>query len=211
MRDHGRQCGAARDSRREDRLSRCAGNRPINANSGSIIMNRMPAQPEQRRPCFFQLATNDLFLLAQRSGKETYRVYPERKVRSCVRTRITVREGPQSRTRQRPLSCVTSWRRDRRYQKSPISESAMTARAIPGKRSGQDRLPAPCSTGVPARRSVQHGYWIEFPAQCKGDMWSAQIPLKFAGLASQAFVNMGDEVGIVVSGALCCIATGLIQ
>ena len=45
-------------------------------------------------------------------------------------------------------------------------------------------------------------YWIEFPATREGDIWSAQVPAEFAPLAAQAFVNVGDEQGLVVSSTL---------
>ncbi len=45
-------------------------------------------------------------------------------------------------------------------------------------------------------------YWIEFAAVKDGDTWSAQVPADFAGCASEAFVNAGDEEGIIVSSTL---------
>jgi dienelactone hydrolase len=45
-------------------------------------------------------------------------------------------------------------------------------------------------------------YWIEFPATHAGDTWSAQVPADFGKCAAQAFVNLGDERGLVVSSVL---------
>ena len=45
-------------------------------------------------------------------------------------------------------------------------------------------------------------YWFEIPATREDDIWSARVPPGFGPLASQAFVNAGDEAGIVVSSTL---------
>ncbi len=45
-------------------------------------------------------------------------------------------------------------------------------------------------------------YWMECPATREGDTWSAQVPAEFGKCAAQAFVNIGDERGLVVSSTL---------
>ena len=45
-------------------------------------------------------------------------------------------------------------------------------------------------------------YWIGFPAACEGDTWRVRIPTEYARLASQAFINVGDEANVVVSSSL---------
>ena len=45
-------------------------------------------------------------------------------------------------------------------------------------------------------------YWIEFPGVTDGGRWSARLPEEFSQLAGEAFVNVADEEGLVVSSAL---------
>ncbi len=45
-------------------------------------------------------------------------------------------------------------------------------------------------------------YWIAFPARRRGDRWTAPLPPEFAGLASEAFVNVRDSAGVTVSSRL---------
>jgi hypothetical protein len=45
-------------------------------------------------------------------------------------------------------------------------------------------------------------YWIEFPAERVGNEWVARLPAMLAGMASEAYVNVGDEAGVVVSSTL---------
>ena len=55
---------------------------------------------------------------------------------------------------------------------------------------------SPGKTVSPAR------YWIELPATRQGNTWTARVPAEFGDLASQAFVNAGDEAGTVVSSTV---------
>ena len=45
-------------------------------------------------------------------------------------------------------------------------------------------------------------YWIELPATTAGDTWEAPVPPGFASLASQAFVNVLTDDGLVVTSEL---------
>lgn len=52
-------------------------------------------------------------------------------------------------------------------------------------------------------RAVSPGrYWLELPAAGGDGLWSAEVPAEWAGLAAQAYVNIGDDQGVVVSGPL---------
>ncbi len=55
---------------------------------------------------------------------------------------------------------------------------------------------SPADAVSPAR------YWIELPATRDGDSWTADAPAGFGAVASQSFVNLGDQQGVVVSSTI---------
>jgi dienelactone hydrolase len=70
------------------------------------------------------------------------------------------------------------------------------------KAAGPNRITRAVLVWSPGTAVSPGRYWIEFPAQRAGDTWHASVPASFSGLAAQAYVNIGDEQGIVVSGGL---------
>ena len=157
--------------------------------------------PNTKAAVFFQLATNDLFFwlngaeknLAAFTGEKGWVLRPNSNhgaggpevpnTAAPALVRHILADGPAlpqvTAFRASDDGCRYAWKAT-----GPHSIHRATLNWSPG------------GAVSPAR------YWIEFPATCEGDTWSAEIPVDLAGCCSQSFVNVGDNEGTVVSSTL---------
>jgi dienelactone hydrolase len=146
---------------------------------------------DTRAAVFFQLATNDIFFwlsgaernLASLRGKKGWLLRPNSNHGIG---------GPEL-----PDTSPPAWMRSILNDEQPLPE-------VRQFQAGPDRStytwkvegPGPVSRTVlnwsPGKTVSPARYWVEFPAERTGDLWTARLPQAFAALSSAAFVTVFD-------------------
>ena len=150
---------------------------------------------------FFQLASNDLFFWLNGATKNLAAIPGEKGwlVRPNCNHGAGGPEIPDTAAPAFMRHVLAGWPPLPYVTKFHVSEdgSPYTWQAA-----GPSRITRAVLNWSPGRAVSPGRYWIEFPARYAENAWRAAVPAAFASLAAQAYVNIGDEQGIVVSGPL---------
>jgi dienelactone hydrolase len=157
--------------------------------------------PHTKAAVFFQLATNDLFFWVTGAAKNLAALHGKKGW--VIRPNCNHGAGGTD----VPDNAAPAFMRHILTDAPPLPEILDLQTSPDGLRySWKATGPRPikrCVLNFSPGKPISPGrYWIEFPATRKDGIWSAEVSAAFGGLASQAFVNAGDEEGIVVSSAL---------